>query len=205
MRVIKIKTEDELNKITIDNKVCDLHIYFNRPSDLQNLTFSNFFQQYNYSIKLPMHFQTTNTEATSQYYSILMLHTNKRYYIYKRNENSKIITRLEMVPLTIGEKWYIRLIFYNKPVLSFKEAKTVNGVTYPTFQQAALAANLVEDENEATTAFQWATTHSTPYELRTLFIIMTSHGFPTVKIYNDINLRLKLMEDFMLTSRNNQR
>ena len=140
MRVIKIKTEDELNKITIDNKVCDLHIYFNRPSDLQNLTFSNFFQQYNYSIKLPMHFQTTNTEATSQYYSILMLHTNKRYYIYKRNENSKIITRLEMVPLTRGEKWYIRLIFYNKPVLSFKEAKTVNGVTYPTFQQAALAS-----------------------------------------------------------------
>ena len=63
----------------------------------------------------------------------------------------------------------------------------------------------MEDENEATTAFQWATTHSTPYELRTLFIIMTSHGFPTVKIYNDINLRLKLMEDFMLTSRNNQR
>jgi len=39
-------------------------------------------------------------------------------------------------------------------MVSFKDALTVDGITYPTFQQAALAARLVEDENEATTAFQ---------------------------------------------------
>jgi len=110
-----------------------------------------------------------------------------------------------MVPLTIGEKWYIRLIFYNKPVLSFKDARTVDGVTYPTFQQAALAARLVEDENEATTAFEWATQYSTPSELRTLFVIMTTQGFPTLKLYNDDLLRNKLMDDFLLNCNANQR
>ena len=110
-----------------------------------------------------------------------------------------------MVPLTVGEKWYLRLILYNQPVISFKDARTVDGIAFQTFQEAALARNLVEDENEATIAFQWATLNSSPPELRTLFAIMTSQGFPTVKIYNDPELRMKLMEDFLLDFDNNMR
>jgi len=144
-------------------------------------------------------------DEESSYYSIFITHMSKNYFVYKRNENCKNITRLEMVPLTVGEKWYIRLILYNKPVVSFKDARTIDGITYPTFQQAALAAGLVEDKNEATTAFQWATVYSTPSELRTLFIIMTTQGFPTLKLYNDISLRIKLMDDFLLDFNNNER
>jgi len=110
-----------------------------------------------------------------------------------------------MVPLTIGEKWYLRLILYNQPVFSFKDAKTVDGVTFQTFQEAALARKLVEDENEATIAFQWSALHSSPPELRVLFVIMTSQGFPTVNIYNDPELRIKLMEDYLLDFNNNTR
>jgi hypothetical protein len=108
-----------------------------------------------------------------------------------------------MVPLTIGEKWYLRLILYSQPVVSFKNARTVEGITFQTFHEAALARKLVEDENEATIAFQWATLNSSPPELRTLFIIMTYQGFPTVKIYNNEELRKKLMEDFLLDYNNN--
>jgi len=110
-----------------------------------------------------------------------------------------------MVPLTIGEKWYLRLILYNNPVISFKDARTVNGVLFQTFQEAALARNLVEGENEAKVAFQWATLHSSPPELRTLFAIMTTQGFPTVKIFNAPELRMKLMEDFLIDFNNNIR
>jgi len=206
VRVIKIKTEYEMEKITNDNKVCDQHIYFNRPSNLYPLTFTTFFQLYNYGTKLPRHHMNIiQNDEESSYYSIFITHMSKNYFVYKRNENCKNITRLEMVPLTVGEKWYIRLILYNKPVVSFKDARTIDGITYPTFQQAALAAGLVEDENEATTAFQWATVYSTPSELRTLFIIMTTQGFPTLKLYNDISLRIKLMDDFLLDFNNNER
>lgn len=110
-----------------------------------------------------------------------------------------------MVPLTIGEKWYLRLILFKMPVSSFKDARTVNGVTYQSFQLAALARNLVEDENEVLTAFQWAISYSTPAELRILFVIMTTQGFPTISIYENLDLREKLMEDFLLNSNNNIR
>lgn len=59
-----------------------------------------------------------------------------------------------MVPLTIGEKWYIRLILYNKPVKSFKVAKSIDGITYQTFQQVALSAKLICEKYKATIAFQ---------------------------------------------------
>ena len=164
------------------------------------------FQNYNYSQKLPSrnnHLENNNEEYS--YFSVNLPHISKTYYLYKRNPRFKSITRLEMVPLTVGEKWYLRLILYKHPVISFKDARTVDEIVFQTFQQAALARKLVDDENEAIIAFQWATHDSSPHELRTLFAIMTSQGFPTVKIYNDPQLREKLMEDFLLDFDNNIR
>lgn len=196
-----------MDKIIHDNKICDIHVYFNRPSILSNLTYTKFFQQYTYSNKCPTRFNTMeiNNNDSSHIFKINMLPLSKTIFLFKRNEKSKSITRLEMVPLTIGEKWYLRLILYSRPVLTFKDARTVNGITYSTFQLAALAAHLVDDENEVTIAFQWAILSSTPSELRTLFVIMTTEGFPTAKLYEDLNLRTKLMEDFLIDNANNIR
>ena len=46
VRIIKIKTENEMNKIIQDGHVCDLLIYFHRPSILHNLTYPALFQKY---------------------------------------------------------------------------------------------------------------------------------------------------------------
>jgi len=102
-----------------------------------------------------------------------------------------------MVPITIGEKWYLRLLLYNRPTFSFSDIKTINGITYSSYQLACLAAKLVEDENEALIAFEWAIGFSSPAELRSLFVIMTTQGFPTISIYQNIDLRKKLMEDIL--------
>ena len=64
---------------------------------------------------------------------------------------------------------------------------------------------LCNDADEAKIAFQWASIDSTPAELRSLFAILTSQGFPTVTIYNDLEMRLKLMEDYLLDFNNNMR
>jgi len=193
-----------MNKIIQDGQICDLLIYFYRPSNLQHLTYPALFQHYTYSIKLPAQYRNSEDDTREIcHFTITIPHTLKTIYLYKRNQRFKSITRLEMVPLTIGEKWYLRLILYSQPVVSFINARTVEGITFQTFQEAALARKLVEDENEATIAFQWATLNSSPPELRTLFIIMTCQGFPTVKIYNNEELRKKLMEDFLLDYNNN--
>ena len=199
VRIIKIKTEIEMNKIIQDRHVCDLLIYFNRPSTLHNVTYPSLFQNYTYGLKLPVQYRNMEINNTDHsFFAIYVASISKTYYLYKRNQRFKSITRLEMVPLTTGEKWYLRLILYSQPIVSFKDARMVDGITFQTFQEAALARKLVEDEKEANIAFQWALLNSTPHELRTLFVIMTSQGFPTVNIYNDPELRMKLMEDYLL-------
>ena len=195
-----------MTKIIQDGQVCDFLIYLNRPIPLQNLTFTALFQNYTYNLKLPAQYrnvQMNNVDFSC--FAVYIPHTFKTYYLYKRNQNFKSITRLEMVPLTVGEKWYLRLILYSVPVVSFKDARTVDETTFETFQEAALARKLVENDKEASLAFQWATLNSTPAELRTLFAIMTSQGFPTVSIYNDPELRTKMMEDYLLDLHNNFR
>jgi len=205
VKVIKVKSESEMNKIIAENKVCDLQIYFNRPPNLRNLTYASFFQMYTYSSNPPQQSRNTNNASQYEHYQINISYIRNPYFIYTRNESSKNITRLEMVPLTIGEKCYLRLILYRTPVLSFIDARTVNGITYNTFQLAALAKGLVEDENEAIIAFQWATTYSTPAGLRTLFVIMTLQGFPTLIIYENNDHKIKLMEDYLINCGNNIR
>ena len=91
-----------MNKIIQDRHVCDLLIYFNRPYALQHLTYPALFQQYLYNVKLPAQFRYTNTNnGNNIYYEIYMHHMLKTFYLYKRNQRLRSITRLEMVALTI--------------------------------------------------------------------------------------------------------
>ena len=85
----------------------------------------------------------------------------------------------------------------NVPTNSFKSLNTTEGICYSSYQLACLAAKLVEDEKEVLIAFEWAIKFSFPAELRLLFIIMTTQGFPTSSIFHNIDLRKKLMEDYL--------
>ena len=131
-------------------------------------------------------------------HEISFFYTSIKYYIYLRNSSCQSITRLEMVQLTIGEKWYLRLLLYNIPAFSFKDIKTINGITYSSYQLAAVAAKLVEDENEALIAFEWALNFSTAAELRSLFVIMTTQGFPTASIFQNVDMRKNLWRIFCI-------
>jgi len=59
VRIIKIKTENEINKIIQDGHVCDLLIYFHRPSTLRSLTYPVLFPKYTYSLKSPAQYRNT--------------------------------------------------------------------------------------------------------------------------------------------------
>ena len=153
---------------------------------------------------MPSKFQNSNQHNLNQtYFQVHVTYLSKIYYIYEKESPTNCITRIEMVPLTVGEKWYLRLLLLHFPATSFKDIKTFENVTYATYQSAALAAKLVEDENEAFTAFEWSLNYSTPAELRNLFVIMTTQGFPTMNIYQNNELRHKLMEDFLYNGGNN--
>lgn len=204
VQVIKIKTEAEVSNIIQQKQICDLQIYFLRPYTLYNLLYCDFFQKYTYGKVLPNKFKNTNiNNSNPQYFDIYVSYLSTKYFIYEKESSYSCITRIEMVPLTIGEKWYLRLLLLHLPAISFKDIKTYENKLYETYQSAALAAKLVEDENEALTAFEWALNYSTPAELRNLFVIMTTQGFPKVNIFGNDILRRRLMEDFLFDEGSN--
>jgi hypothetical protein len=81
----------------------------------------------------------------------------------------------------------------------------VNGVEYPTFQSAAVAAKLVINQNEADICIKNSIENgSTPYELRSMFVSLTINGFATLQIYIDDFMREKMSEDFLFATEQNK-
>jgi hypothetical protein len=127
-------------------------------------------------------------------------------YLYKRKDNADRIVRTEMIYITAGEPYYLRLISKSRPFNSFKDARTVNGTVYATFQEAAIASHLVEDDRDARQCFLEAShfngtgpqdVHLTPSRLRGLFAHLTLNGYPTLNIFNDVALRDTMLTDLL--------
>ena len=65
---------------------------------------------------------------------------------------------------------------------SHANAYICNNIRYNTYQEACTANGLLSNENEAEIAFNEAIIDSTPSELRSLFVILTLQGFPTINM-----------------------
>src|SRR3546814_862728 len=104
---------------------------------------------------------------------------------------------MNTIYMTAGEVWYLRLILLNRPVNNHEDARTVEDRVYPTFQEAAKAAGYATDENEAWLCFTSSVQHSSPPQLRGLFVLLTREGYPTIRIYRDEECLVAMMADFL--------
>ena len=114
----------------------------------------------------------------------------------RRQRADQIIVHLSMVCITAGEIWYLRLLLLHRAPISFNDTRTINGTVYPSFQAAAVAANLVTDLTVARECFDQSIGLSTPQALRGLFITLTINGYPTLSFYNDERYRRLLLQDW---------
>jgi hypothetical protein len=96
-----------------------------------------------------------------------------------------------------GEIFYLRILLFNLPAMSFQDYRTVNGIEFQTFQLAAVARNLVDDEREAYLAFQNVILMSTPAELRSLLVLLTVEGYPTLSIIQDEEMFSTMYDDYL--------
>jgi hypothetical protein len=130
--------------------------------------------------------------------------TAQKLFLYRRKAGAEIICRLEMLYVTAGESWYLRLIIKNTPIMSYDDALTFEGHVYATFQQAAIARGLVLDVEDALQCFMEAANsnncvndmHLTSANLRALFCHLTLSGYPTINIYEREDLRECMLTDF---------
>jgi len=77
-----VKTEEKINKIIQDGRICDLLKYFHRPTILHDLTYPALFQNYTYSVKLPAQYRNTETyTGDTRCFTIQIPNTCKKYYL----------------------------------------------------------------------------------------------------------------------------
>ena len=117
-----------------------------------------------------------------------------------RNVRTRIrgvkICRLDYVALNQGERFYLRCIIQIKPARSFQQLRTINGVIYETYQEAARALGLFNNMNEATIVMQEAVDGlRTPAQLRFLFVQLIYNGSHAQELW--IQFKDSLMLDYL--------
>jgi hypothetical protein len=201
VRLIKVKLPKDLQFMLSEGKLTDLYVYFQRPASLFHLKYSEFYTQYCYKNKLDRRFITNPAEIDSdghlRYHEISATQQLKKFYIYRREKQDDCITRISGVPPDAGEIWYLRMLLREFPATSYQDLLTHEDSTYSSFQQAAYEKGLLSDDNEAMNTFQEALLYEPPSGLRYIFALLTLQGFPTLRIYNSLELRSHMYADYI--------
>jgi len=122
-------------------------------------------------------------------------------HVILRHHNNPHITRLQPVKLSLGDVFYLRVLLQTQPARSFEELKTVDGVSYSSFQDACIALNLFSDETEAEYCFTEAIASlHTPYQLRLLLIHMLTNECITAPAAIWDKFQQPLSEDFHVSN-----
>jgi len=70
-------------------------------------------------------------------------------------------------------------------------------VRYRSFQEVAYERGLLANDTEAFDTFTEARLYEGPIGLRALFVLLTIQGFPTLRIYDDLEQRDAMSADFL--------
>ena len=110
------------------------------------------------------------------------------HYCWNRNSKSwrqrishkKVIGRIYTVSPSEGERFYLRVILNHvKGPTGFQDLLTVNGITYPTFKQAAEQRGLLENDNSIRQCMLEVANIRMPLALRRLFATILVFCDPT--------------------------
>ncbi|EJD45353.1 helicase [Auricularia subglabra TFB-10046 SS5] len=102
-------------------------------------------------------------------------HEIKRLVV-RRTEGWRHFVRIATVKPSQGELFYLRAILMSRPASSFSNAREIDGVSHPSYQEAAQSMGLFADKNEAEFAMREAVQSlRTPRQIRLLFVHLIIH------------------------------
>ncbi|KAJ2913021.1 hypothetical protein MD484_g7399, partial [Candolleomyces efflorescens] len=126
-------------------------------------------------------------------------------HVVRRSGTTKHIARIQTARPTQGEVFYLRVVLANRPARNFEDARTLGGITYPSFQVSAIVMGLFDDDNEAMYAIAEAVQLlRTPQEMRVLFVhLLVNDCVPAAlqiwdRFWKDLSL------DFILRNRGSE-
>jgi hypothetical protein len=90
---------------------------------------------------------------------------------WKERERGDTIGRIYFASPSSGERFYLRTLLTVTPgPTSFPYLRTVNGIEYPTFQDACRAKGLLQEDREWSMCLEEAAVTHTGTQLRSLFV-----------------------------------
>lgn len=201
--LLKVKLPSDMRFIASKGKLSDLYVYFQRPEELSHLRYCEFFDLYCYKYNLDQRRFRENAsvydDATGllRYCEIPENPPVQKFYIFLRSNPDDCITRLGGIPPDAGEIFYFRILLRELPVRSVQDILTYNGIRYTSFQEVAYERGLLANDTEAFDTFIEARLYEGPVGLRALFVLLTIQGFPTLRIYEDMEQRDAMSADYL--------
>ena len=160
--------------------------YLSRPADtmFDDVRYCEYYEQFMVSNSLPR-------GAVVNWRDQVPCH---QMYVYQRLRGEKIC-RMNMLYPSVGEKFYLKLLLLHTAPRSFLLARTVDGTAHESFQVAAQALGLLDDNTEGEQCFNEAVESGfSPQQLRCLLVTLAMDGAPARNLLeNNQNI---LMADF---------
>jgi hypothetical protein len=206
----KVRTGAQLRDFIQRKEVTDLQIYYNRPDELESLTYTEFFQKYNASSKLPKYYadnpHTLDDISTERhYFKVYMEPDQDIRYVYRPVRKVKRCVRIEMLYVTGGDIFYLRLILLKRKARSDKDVLTFNPVRgggepifCNSYQQSAIAHGYVDGVDDVRLTYKDMCRTGTGSQCRSYFVVLTLHGYATHEIFDDYEMRRFMFMDYVI-------
>jgi len=102
VQTVKVKMPNVVRQILLEEKTCDMLIYFNRPIELRDMKYTDVFKYYVKNANLPARFANRpDMEGDRDGIFKISIQGLRRMYLYKRTDTS-VIMRF----VTAGKKFY---------------------------------------------------------------------------------------------------
>ena len=166
--------EEGSEQTALQSTVSMLDRYLSRPEDItfHHIKYCEYYEQYMVSNTIP---RTTTTIWRDQVHSHQM-------YVYRRLRGEKIC-RMNMLYPSSGEVFYLKLLLLHTTPRSVILARTVDGTVHESFQAAARALGLLDDNTEGELCFTEAVESGySPVQLRCLLVTLTMDGAPALDL-----------------------
>lgn len=117
----------------------------------------------------------------------------------KQDENSMFVchNQVNNMMFLCFHRYCLRVLLLHVPgPTSFEDLRTVDGVVAPTFKDACIRRQLLEDDTEWDSALEEASTFQMPVQLRGLFATLCIHCSPSDPAHLWNKYKAALIEDF---------
>ena len=124
-------------------------------------------------------------------------------HVILRNQNRPHLARIHDVPPSRGELFYLRTLLQHRAAHSHQDARTIDGVLYDTYQEAAIQLSLFATKKEAEYALlEGIQALKTPRQLRLLFVHLPVNDCVPTPMLIWTNLADDLSLDYTLRHHN---